>query len=86
MNKQGYLGIDIGTQGLSVIFISHKLDEVLRVSQRIAILRGGKLIAVLPAEGADKSLLAETMVGRNGFCSHALPLDRVRTLMGLRDV
>jgi L-aminopeptidase/D-esterase-like protein len=26
---------------------------------------------------------AETMVGRNGFCSHALPLDRVRTLMGL---
>jgi ABC-type uncharacterized transport system ATPase subunit len=51
-------------QGLSVIFISHKLDEVLRVSQRIAILRGGKLIAVLPAEGADKATLAETMVGR----------------------
>ena len=51
-------------QGLSVIFISHKLDEVLRVSQRIAILRGGKLIAVLPAQGADKALLAETMVGR----------------------
>jgi general nucleoside transport system ATP-binding protein len=51
-------------QGLSVIFISHKLDEVLRVSQRIAILRGGKLIAVLPAAHADKALLAETMVGR----------------------
>jgi ABC-type uncharacterized transport system ATPase subunit len=51
-------------QGLSVIFISHKLDEVLRVSQRIAILRGGKLVAVLPAAGADKALLAETMVGR----------------------
>ena len=51
-------------QGLSVIFISHKLDEVLSVSQRIAILRGGKLVAVLPAAGADKALLAETMVGR----------------------
>jgi len=51
-------------EGLSVIFISHKLDEVLRVSQRIAILRGGRLIAVLPVEGADKTLLAETMVGR----------------------
>jgi simple sugar transport system ATP-binding protein len=51
-------------QGLSVIFISHKLDEVLRVSQRIAILRGGRLVAVLPAAGADKALLAETMVGR----------------------
>jgi general nucleoside transport system ATP-binding protein len=51
-------------QGLSVIFISHKLDEVLRVSQRIAILRGGKLVALRPAAGADKALLAETMVGR----------------------
>ena len=51
-------------QGLSVIFISHKLDEVLRVSQRIAILRGGKLVKVLPAAGADKATLAETMVGR----------------------
>jgi ABC-type uncharacterized transport system ATPase subunit len=50
--------------GLSVIFISHKLDEVLRVSQRIAVLRGGKLVADLPAQGADKAMLAEAMVGR----------------------
>jgi len=50
--------------GLSIIFISHKLDEVLRVSDRIAVLRGGKLIAVLPAEGASKADLAEAMVGR----------------------
>jgi simple sugar transport system ATP-binding protein len=50
--------------GMAIVFVSHKLDEVLRVSQRIAILRGGKLVAELPAEGADKALLAETMVGR----------------------
>jgi len=50
--------------GLSVIFISHKLDEVLAVSHRIAVLRGGRLIADLPAAGADKPLLAEAMVGR----------------------
>ena len=50
--------------GLSVIFISHKLDEVLRVSHRIAVLRGGRLVADLPAQGADKALLAEAMVGR----------------------
>ena len=50
--------------GLSVIFISHKLDEVLRVSHRIAVLRGGRLVAELPAEGADKAMLAEAMVGR----------------------
>ena len=50
--------------GLAIIFISHKLDEVLRVSHRIAVLRGGRLMGVLPAEGADKPLLAEAMVGR----------------------
>jgi simple sugar transport system ATP-binding protein len=49
--------------GLGVIFISHKLDEVLRVSQRIAVLRSGRLMAVLPAAGADKPMLAEAMVG-----------------------
>lgn len=50
--------------GLSVIFISHKLDEVLRVSHRVAVLRGGRLVADLPAAGADKAMLAEAMVGR----------------------
>ena len=50
--------------GLSVIFISHKLDEVLRVSHRIAVLRGGRLVAQLPAAGASKAQLAELMVGR----------------------
>lgn len=51
-------------EGLSIIFISHKLDEVLAVSDRIAVLRAGKLIAELPAAGASKADLAEAMVGR----------------------
>ncbi|MBL8334393.1 MAG: ABC transporter ATP-binding protein [Rubrivivax sp.] len=50
--------------GLAVIFISHKLDEVLRVSHRIAVLRGGRLVEQRSAEGADKATLAEAMVGR----------------------
>ncbi len=51
-------------QGLSIIFISHKLDEVLRVSHRIAVLRAGRLVATLPAAGAQRAQLAELMVGR----------------------
>jgi ABC-type uncharacterized transport system ATPase subunit len=50
--------------GLSIIFISHKLDEVLRVSDRIAVLRAGKLVDTLPAAAADKEKLALLMVGR----------------------
>jgi len=51
-------------QGLSVIFISHKLDEVLRVSHRVAVLRGGRLVAQMPSTGATPAQLAEAMVGQ----------------------
>ena len=51
-------------QGLSVIFISHKLDEVLRASHRVAVLRGGKLVATVAAADASRASLAELMVGR----------------------
>jgi ABC-type uncharacterized transport system ATPase subunit len=52
-------------QGLAIIFISHKLGEVQRVSHRIAVLRGGKLVAVRAAAGASPAELAELMVGRS---------------------
>ncbi len=51
-------------EGLSIIFISHKLPEVLAVSDRIAVLRNGRLVATRPAHGATKGELAELMVGR----------------------
>ncbi len=50
--------------GLSVIFISHKLDEVLRVSHRVAVLRAGRLVAMCAARDTSKAELAELMVGR----------------------
>jgi simple sugar transport system ATP-binding protein len=52
-------------EGLSIIFISHKLGEVLRVSHRIAVLRGGRLVATLDAADASADRLAEAMVGRS---------------------
>ncbi len=51
-------------QGLSVIFISHKLGEVLAVSDRVAVLRGGKLVAQSAAKDVTKEDLAALMVGR----------------------
>ena len=50
-------------QGLSIIFISHKLGEVLRVSHQIAVLRGGKLVAQLPSKGSTQGQLAQAMMG-----------------------
>ncbi len=50
-------------QGLSIIFISHKLAEVLRVSNRVAVLRSGKLVNEASAQGTTQGQLAQWMVG-----------------------
>jgi ABC-type uncharacterized transport system ATPase subunit len=51
-------------EGLSVIFISHKLDEVLQISDRITTLRRGKHVETIPRGGATEESLARAMVGR----------------------
>ncbi len=51
--------------GLSIIFISHKLGEVLRVSQRVAVLRGGRLVAKAAAADTTQAQLAQWMVGHS---------------------
>ena len=51
-------------QGKSIIFISHKLNEVLEIADRITVLRRGKKIETLAAAGATEEQLARLMVGR----------------------
>ena len=51
-------------EGLSVIFITHKLDEVLEISDRITTLRRGKKVETVRREGATEAGLAKMMVGR----------------------
>ena len=52
------------TEGTSIIFISHKLNEVLEIADRITVLRRGKKIDTVPREGATETALARMMVGR----------------------
>jgi ABC-type uncharacterized transport system ATPase subunit len=51
-------------QGHSIVFISHKLNEVLEVADRISVLRRGQLVETIPREGATEAGLARSMVGR----------------------
>ncbi|MFZ2360291.1 MAG: ABC transporter ATP-binding protein [Anaerolineae bacterium] len=48
----------------AVIFITHKLDEVVRFSDRVTVLRGGKVEATIETAGSSKADLARLMVGR----------------------
>ena len=50
--------------GLSIMFISHKLNEILEISDRIVVLRQGKLVGEVATKNASKESLAEMMVGR----------------------
>ncbi|HHH41085.1 MAG TPA: ABC transporter ATP-binding protein, partial [Chloroflexi bacterium] len=51
-------------EGKAVIFITHKLDEVMEFADRVTVLRAGKVVATLPTAEATKEELARLMVGR----------------------
>ncbi|WP_394823917.1 ABC transporter ATP-binding protein [Pendulispora albinea] len=52
-------------KGVSVLFITHKLREVLEVADRITIMRGGRVVASAKPEESDEHSLAALMVGRD---------------------
>ncbi|OYU38837.1 MAG: ABC transporter [Pseudorhodobacter sp. PARRP1] len=54
----------LSAQGVSVIYVSHKMDEVFRVCQTATILRDGRLIAQVPIPATPVSQVIELMVGR----------------------
>ena len=51
--------------GVAIVFISHKLGEVLEIADRVTVLRRGRKIDTVPTEGATESSLARLMVGRD---------------------
>jgi simple sugar transport system ATP-binding protein len=55
---------NLKAEGKSIIFITHKLNEVLEIADRISVLRRGKKIDTVPREGATEAGLAQLMVGR----------------------
>lgn len=55
---------EMAAKGLSLIFISHKLHEVMSASDRVVVLRGGRVVAERRTPETSKEELAELMVGR----------------------
>jgi len=56
---------ELRAAGKSLVFISHKLEEVLSIADRCTVLRRGRVVGSLPKEEASKAKLAELMVGRS---------------------
>ena len=72
----------IAESGIAIIFITHRLDEVMAASNNITILRDGKLVATRKKEETSIVELAELMIGRKGEAvveaqPHTLESDKV---------
>jgi len=56
---------DLKADGVAIIYISHKLEELLRIGDHVTILRDGKLAAAAPSRSVNVPWIIEKMVGRN---------------------
>ena len=54
----------LSDDGVAVVFVSHRLAEVLDIASRVTVLRDGKLVGVFPTEGMSQSRLTELMTGQ----------------------
>ena len=52
------------TQGVGLCFISHRLDEVLRIADRVSVLRDGRMVTSAANDGLTEAWLAEQIMGR----------------------
>jgi ABC-type uncharacterized transport system ATPase subunit len=75
-------------QGKSIIFITHKLKEVMAIADRIAVLRNGRVVGATTPEAATEASLANMMVGRQVLLSQekqaANPQDIVLSVENLQ--
>ncbi|BAM86858.1 ABC transporter ATP-binding protein [Bradyrhizobium oligotrophicum S58] len=56
---------DLKRRGVSIVFISHALEEALLLADRITVLRDGKHVVTDDASGFDRARIVQAMVGRN---------------------
>ncbi|MBL0936367.1 MAG: ABC transporter ATP-binding protein [Rhizobiaceae bacterium] len=73
-------------QGLSIIFISHKLKEVMAVADRVVVLRGGRLAGERRTAETTRQELAALMVGQEVALPNAAPREAGPVLLELRSV
>ncbi len=74
-------------EGHAIIIITHKLNEVLEISDRVAIMRRGESIGTVDTAQATEQLLTERMVGRKVTLNIDCPtVEKTRPLLEIRDL
>lgn len=79
--------LGLTAMGRTVVFISHKLDEVLEISDRVTVLRDGLKVETLSTQECDHRLLARLMVGKDViFHSYEKKGEQKSAILELEDV
>ncbi|MFQ6014544.1 MAG: ABC transporter ATP-binding protein [Anaerolineae bacterium] len=74
-------------EGKTVVFITHKLDEVMAASDRVTVLRRGKVVATVDTSSTNERELARMMVGREVlFRLEKKPMEKGETVLAVEDV
>jgi ABC-type sugar transport system ATPase subunit len=55
---------DLTSGGIAILYISHRLDEIFRIADRVTVMRDGKIVDTLPVGDLDEDKLVRLMVGR----------------------
>tara|TARA_R110002111_G_scaffold227346_1_gene288804 strand:- start:15615 stop:17117 length:1503 start_codon:yes stop_codon:yes gene_type:complete len=72
---------DLKQRGIGVIYISHRLDEIFEISDRVLILRDGEVVSESATDQLTRQRMIEMMVGReinNEFPKHHHPIGKTR--------
>jgi simple sugar transport system ATP-binding protein len=75
----------LSVKGLAVVFITHKVREVMAIADRITVLKGGRLMGTVPVAGASEQKLVELMMGGKEFASPLLNAEDARAAPAARD-
>ncbi len=78
----------IKAEGVTVLFVSHKLEEVLSVADKVSVLRDGSLIGTRPITGLTKAQIVQMMIGRDAHILDlgTLPVDAERIALEARSI
>jgi simple sugar transport system ATP-binding protein len=55
---------NLSAKGVAIVFVSHRLQEVLDICERVTVIRDGRLVGVFPTEGMTPTRLTELMTGK----------------------
>ena len=68
---------EVRKAGTSVLYVSHRIDEIFQLADRVTVLRGGRLVSTLPIDEVDPRALAGLMVGEDVDPNYRAPVAAV---------